>query len=279
MLRQYLFLFVFMVTFVPMTTFAQTGPTQEQVQTAREHYSRAEIAFRQGRWLDCATHFERSFQTIFAPELLYNIGLCYERAADTMGDADSIPYMERAVQAYARYIRELPEAEDLAAVRVRLDDLRLLLERARATAAEDAEDVQEETVEETPEPEPVEEDPSEDLVVPDIIVTAPPLDREFGFPWTVTGSAFTVASFVVAIGLSVAAQEQFNDLAATCGQTVMGCAQSEVDGVTTLATGANVMYAVSGVLLAATGVALGLELHFWSTPVETHASVGYSTSF
>lgn len=277
MLRQVMFLFMVLLTFVPVAS-AQTPPSREAIQQAQEHFNRAELAFRQERWLDCATHFEQSFTTIFAPELLYNVGLCYERAADTMGDADSIPYMERAVGAYTRYLRELPQAPDVAGIRVRLDDLRVLLTRARAAVA--AEEAEEETVEETPLPEPVlvEEDPSEDLVTEDIAVVAP-VDRGFGFGWTVTGAAFTLASFVTAIGLSIGAQEQFNDLAATCGQTPAGCSPSDVESVTTLATGANAMYVVSGILLAATGVAFGLELHFWSSPVETHASVGYSSTF
>lgn len=279
MLRQVMFLFTILLTFVPVAS-AQTPPSPEAIQQAQEHFNRAELAFRQERWLDCATHFEQSFTAIFAPELLYNVGLCYERAADTMGDADSIPYMERAVGAYTRYLRELPQAPDAAGVRVRLDDLRVLLMRARAAAAIEASE--EETVEEAPLPEPevIEEGPSEaDLVTGDIVVVAPPEDRGFGFGWTLTGGAFTLASFVTAIGLSVAAQEQFNDLASTCGQTLAGCAPGDVESVTTLATGANAMYVVSGILLAATGVAFGLELHFWSSPSETHASVGYSSTF
>jgi len=277
MLRQRMFLLVFIPTlFVASLASAQDDA---HIEAAREHFSRGEIAFSQERWLDCATHFEASFQAIFAPELLYNIGLCYERAADTMGDSDSVSYMERALAAYTRYLRELPASSDAAALRIRIDDLRVLVERARAAAEEDVEP-EGDSVTLVPDPSSiVVEDPGDDLVVDDIIVIGHPEDRGFGFGWTLTGGAFTLASFVTAIGLSVAAQEQFNSLAATCGQTMDGCSTEDVNSILTLATSANAMYVVSGVLLAATGLAFGLEFHFWSTPAETHAGLDYSVRF
>ncbi len=279
MLRQVGFLLALLVC-VPGTVHAQSRASQEQIQQAQEHFSRAELAFRQGRWLDCATHFEQSFTTVFAPELLYNIGLCYERAADTVGDADSIPYMQRAVDAYSRYLRELPQAEDAAAIRVRIADLRLLLDRARMAAADEAAEEVEisavEEAEEAPRDETTDEDGA--ITIPEVVVSAP-VDRGFGFGWTLTGGAFTLASFVTAVGLGVAAQLQFEELSSTCGQTATGCSPLDVEHIVTLATSANVMFVVSGVLLAATGVAFGLEFHLWSTPAETHVNIGYSQAF
>lgn len=271
-MRLLIILFVFISTSVSIPVLAQTA---EQVEQAREHFSLGQRAYQHERWMDCATHFEASFQAVFAAELLYNIGLCYERAADTMDDVAAIAPMERAVAAYTRYLRELPETSDAATVQIRLTDLRTLLERARAASAAVEPEPQEAA------PEPIVPPVDSDLVADDIVVTIPsvePVNRGFGFGWAVTGGAFTLASFVTAIGLSLSAQEQFNSLASTCGQSGT-CSQADIDSLTTLASAANAMYVVSGILLAATGVALGLEFHFWNTPTETHASLSYSVTF
>lgn len=247
MLRQ-MMIFVLIGTFVPSLALAQDlDPT---VAEAREHFSRGEMAYRQERWLDCATHFEASFQSVFAPELLYNIGLCYERASDTRDDIESIPYMERALSAYTRYLRELPNSADALSVSIRVEDLRILLARARSVEIDEAEEVEENIPppEEAAPPEVTEPEESAavDLTVPEL----PPLDRGFGFGWTLTGAAFTVASFVVAVGLGLAASECYSN---------SSCTSSEGYA---LQSGANTLFLVSGTLLAATGVAFGLEFHF-----------------
>jgi hypothetical protein len=275
-MRLLIILFVFISTSVSLPVLAQTP---EAIEQAREHFSLGQRAFQHERWMDCATHFEASFQAVFAPELLYNIGLCYERAADALSGADSIAPMERAVSAYTRYLRELPLASDAATVQIRVTDLRTLLERARVAS------VPEEVVTE-PETPPVAPEPvvapvvDPDLVAHDVVVHSipEPVNRGFGFGWTVTGGSFTLASFVTAIGFSLAAQSQFNSLSTTCGQSGT-CSQADIDNVSTMAAAANAMYVVSGILLAATGLAFGLEFHFWNTPAETHASLSYSIVF
>lgn len=263
MLRQYWFLTLLML--FPTTALAQTT---EQVSSAREHFSRGEMAFRETRWTDCAVHFEASFQEIFAPELLYNIGLCYEHAAVASATAT---YADRALAAYSRYLRELPAAADVAEVRLRISNLQQFLERVRPAAEVAPVEIQ------LPALDPL---PPEEYAVGDVVVVGNrEPERGFGFGWTLTAGALTLASFVAAIGLSAAAQEQFDELASTCGLEVLGCSREDVDGLSALVNGANIMYAVSGVFLAATGVALGVEFYLWVTPEETHASLSYALRF
>lgn len=254
---------------------------QDNVSVAREAFNAGALAFREERWMDCAHNFEQSFESIFSPELLYNVALCYERAAGILDDAEALPLLERSIAAYSRYLRETPNATDGVQVQARLYELTLLRDSARrsveADAAESASDPEEEAFT-SGDPE-VEEAQAEAPVPVEEPVLVPVPGRGFAFTLTTVGSALTVASFVAALALGAAAHAEFDTLAGGCGQLATGCSESDVDGLSTLVLAANAMYVVSGVLLAGTGLAFGLEFSAWSSGPETRASVQTSFHF
>jgi len=264
-----------------LTTSTAHAQDVTRVETARFHFLRGQVAFQQSRWLECAHDFEASFNAIFAPELLYNIGLCYERsAAGSQDSSDRLALVDRAIAAYSRYLRELPAASDIEVVRLRVADLRVLSLNLRQDVPQDPDPEPEETppVEATvpeesiPESVPVSDEPPSQVLALDLEDSRP-----WPFVWTAVSAATLVASLATAVSLSVAAQDLFGTLSATCGQQLVGCSQSEIDGLIDLTSASIAMYVVSAVLLATTGVALGLEIHANSTQV--HASLGYSSTF
>lgn len=241
----------------------------EAVEEARAYFLRGQEAYQEERWEDCARNFEHSFRTVFAPELLYNIGLCYERASHSLSGDDSVLLMERAVAAYTRYLRELPDTNDAVSVRASLADLRTLISRFRSQNEEPIAD----------DPAPVEETPSYaesylDLQLPPVIVSAP--ERVFGYRWTLTGASLTLASFVAALGTGIRSRLLFNRLASSCGQTAEGCSVDRIDRVSSLRQGASILYALSGVLLAATGVSFGLEVRRDNRELDAYVSLSRS---
>jgi len=242
---------------------------QERIDEAREAFQAGTEAYHAEHWLECAESFERSFQAIFAPELLFNVGLCYDNASNLLDDAEALPLIERAIAAYSRYLREIPTATDAVTIRARLYELHQLLESARRSTLADEE---EDEVLNAAESESLAPEPEQAAVIPP--PEAPPVaPNDFGFTWTLTGSALTLASFVAAVGLSLASQAEFDRLSASCGHSGSGCSEGSLGGLGGLVLASNLMYALSGILLAGTGLALGLEFHAWSTPAETRAGV------
>lgn len=245
-----------LVALTPSRGAAQEVP-EEVVEEARAAFITGTEAFREGRWNECATSFERSFVLLFAPELLYNIGLCYQRAASSLPDAEAAPLLDRAVSAYRRYLREMPDAEDVEAVRVELDTI---LSRAGRIAPT------EEVFVEVPEPV-LEEDPPVEVAPPEEHVEVVEFTSETRprgeYYGTVVAGSIAALSGVIAIGLGVHAQGTYDTLRATCGRTVEGCAEDAISEVTTLSTATNAMLGVSGVALL--GTAIGFSVEFTAT--------------
>lgn len=244
------------------------------VAEARAYFIRGQSAYAEERWEDCARNFEHSFRAVFAPELLYNIGLCYEKASNLSSDEDALPLMERAVAAYTRYLRELPEAQDAVQVRVSLEDLRLMISRVRSQ--------QEAETQEDPPPlsEEIEAEDSPPYVesyleLPALVVSAP--RPSFGYKLTVSGASLTVASFVAALATGLRSRGMFRDLASSCGQTSEGCSSEDISRVARLRRTSSIFYAVSGAFMAATGVGFGLEFNRESR--EVGAFVNLARSF
>lgn len=90
---------IFTYQIVPSTAFAQ------DVARARDFYRAGTTAYQEQRWEACAHNFEDSFEIVHAPELLYNIGVCYQRAGEVHADR-ALPNWNKAIFAYRRYLRE-----------------------------------------------------------------------------------------------------------------------------------------------------------------------------
>jgi tetratricopeptide (TPR) repeat protein len=80
--------------------------------------------------------------------------------------------------------------------------------------------------------------------------SGPPLPR--WLPWAGLGATLALGAGAVATGLG--ASHRYDELRASCGQTVEGCAQSDIDQVKSRALTTNLLWAAAGVGAVATGV-------------------------
>jgi len=114
---------------------------------ARGLFLAGQAAFEGGRFEEALEHFERAYELSHRAELLYNIGTTAER----------LRIDERAIEAYERYLEEIPESDLRANVEGRLRLLREQVERRRAERTEEADPAPREPI---AAPEPVEEESS-----------------------------------------------------------------------------------------------------------------------
>lgn len=254
---------------------AQSPPISAAVRVrAQASFDEGTTAFHEARWTDCARAFEESFLLLFAPELLFNVGLCYQRAAESLPDSEARPLLERSLSAYQRYLREIPQASDRDSVRIIVSDLRSRVSRMAAT---------EEAVSEAPpSPPTLPPVPSAEGVPVPVEETAPPIEEapvfqvsRGEFPFTLSSGILSAVSLAVGIGLGVYAQDLYSNLTLTCSQA--GCPEDRIQEVSSFATGANVMFTLSGLSLTGAGVAFGFE--FTATESRTSASLSVSGRF
>ncbi|MCS6798721.1 MAG: tetratricopeptide repeat protein [Myxococcota bacterium] len=81
---------------------------------ARMHFRLGRAYHDSGRFLEAAREFETAYRLSQRPQLLYNIFVAYRDAGETA----------RAADALARYIELVPDAEDIATLRARLEVMR-----------------------------------------------------------------------------------------------------------------------------------------------------------
>lgn len=93
------------------------SPAQAQSPTAeaeaRSVFDAGQVAFTDGRYGDALVYFKRSYSLSRRPALLFNIGLCADRLRDD----------EAAIEAYERYLAEVPSATNRREVDGRLEAL------------------------------------------------------------------------------------------------------------------------------------------------------------
>jgi hypothetical protein len=80
--------------------------------------------------------------------------------------------------------------------------------------------------------------------------SGPPLPN--WLPWAGVGATLALGAGAVVTGLG--ASQRYDELRGSCGQTVEGCAQSDIDQVKSRALTANLLWAAAGVGAVATGV-------------------------
>lgn len=95
----------------PVVTLAQSA----EYSAAKQ---RGSAAFSAGRYEEAAEHFKEAFSIEPRGNLLYNIGLCYEKAGR----------VEEAVKFYQRFVSALPNSPKRPAVQRRVDELKTELE-------------------------------------------------------------------------------------------------------------------------------------------------------
>jgi hypothetical protein len=89
-----------------------------------------------------------------------------------------------------------------------------------------------------------------ETVTPATGPTGRPLPR--WVPWAGLGATIALSAGAVVTGLG--ASNRYDELRASCGQTVEGCSQSQIDQVKSRALTANLLWAGASVGAVATGV-------------------------
>ncbi len=88
--------------------------TQEQKEEARHHFIAGGKRYKEGEYQAAIDHFELAYDITHAPELLYNIGRCYEELGNK----------SRAASRYEMYLQLSPDVEDSDQVRARIDSMK-----------------------------------------------------------------------------------------------------------------------------------------------------------
>jgi len=96
---------------------------------AKEHYEKAEVAYKLGRFGEALTEYSLAYEAKHLPALLFNIAQCHKMLGD----------YEKAVFFYESFLREKPDAPNRVLVESLLAESRDALESARRAAAARAE--------------------------------------------------------------------------------------------------------------------------------------------
>lgn len=224
--------------FVATAVSAQDAPPSAgHDEEARALFDAARVAYRDGRFEAARDYFQRSYELSGRAELLYNIASAEDRLRDDAA----------ALATFEAYLAAIPDAPNRTEVEGRIAALRIAV--ASSTPAEA----------------PPHETPSAPASGgPTVIVSF------------VTGGLALVAGGL-AIGFWVAANDQYGGLERGCF-ALGGCSDADIaaSGVESSVTLTNVFLVSSLVLVAATAVALPIELTTTgsSTPVALRLGPG-----
>jgi tetratricopeptide (TPR) repeat protein len=99
---------------------------EEKAQRARQLYERGKAAFEMGKFDLALEEYERAYEVLPLPGLLFNIGQCYRNLGN----------YTQAIFSFRTYLRKLPQAKNRAAVEKLIAELRLKADAARRRARE-----------------------------------------------------------------------------------------------------------------------------------------------
>ena len=158
---------------------------------ARSVFDAGQVAFTSGHYADALGYFKRAHELSHRPALLFNIALC----ADRLRDDDA------AIEAYERYLVEVPLAANRREVNDRLEALHGARTRREAAAhavqpahvAQAADDAHDASV-------------SDDGAANDATVDGPAVYATWWF-WTIVG--VVVVGGAVGIGVAVSGDEPY----------------------------------------------------------------------
>ncbi|WP_428262597.1 PEGA domain-containing protein [Haliangium sp.] len=124
---------------------ALAGPAEVVAQddgmsAAEKHFYEAQSAYEKGHYADAAAAFTAAYDAKALPELLFNIGACYEKLAKA--EPATIVHWQRAIEYYQRYLEANPQASDRDAIEARIKVLedehaRIAAEAERTEAGEE----------------------------------------------------------------------------------------------------------------------------------------------
>ena len=103
------------------SALAQGAPSDD---IAKGLYGAAKAEYDAGQFDKALLHFQEAYAQSKRPQLLYNVGLA----------ADRLRYNKTALEAFERYLRELPDAENKVEVENRINALREIIDREAAAS-------------------------------------------------------------------------------------------------------------------------------------------------
>jgi tetratricopeptide (TPR) repeat protein len=214
---------------ISLTSVATAQPDAEKDKKAEaiQLFEQSADLYRQGKFGEAADLLERAYAMHPEPVLLYNLG----RAYDGMGEN------EKAVDAYKRYLDQVPEAKDKGALSRRIETLEKQIERDKQLAEDEKRRQQQ-----------LDQDKDKGS-------TAPPPPRTAGpgfWPWVVTG----VGAATIGAGLFVGIQAKSKRSDAQ-DNPVSRDAQNDYDSAKSMASTANVLL-IAGTIITAGGVTWAL---------------------
>jgi tetratricopeptide (TPR) repeat protein len=112
---------------------ASPAAAQEDTELAMPIFEAGLAYYNQGNYEKALEQFEEAYRLNPLPELLYNIGQCHERLGD----------YETAIESYAKYLKEHPDAEDRQAVEQKIKNIESKLAKTGIllTVSEDGADI------------------------------------------------------------------------------------------------------------------------------------------
>src|SRR5690606_35346285 len=106
-----------------LTLVTRAGATEDaDRKRALELFKESKQLYQEGRFRDAIERLEQAYALAPEPVLLYNLGRAFESSGE----------LERAIDAYRRYLDEEPNAPDRGAISARIDTLERQLKERQA---------------------------------------------------------------------------------------------------------------------------------------------------
>lgn len=202
-----------------LTLVTRAGATEDaDRKRALELFKESKQLYQEGRFRDAIERLEQAYALAPEPVLLYNLGRAFESSGE----------LERAIDAYRRYLDEEPNAPDRGAISARIDTLeRQLKERQALERQREAQSKQPPT---TPvrEPAPAEPEPEPASI----------------WPWLTVGAGAVVLTSGAVLGIVAQNQREAADDERTAKAAKEGFSDAQ-----RTASWANVAFVAGGVLV------------------------------
>jgi tetratricopeptide (TPR) repeat protein len=200
------------------------------IERAGALFEEGAMHYRAGRFDEAIERLEEAYQLAGEPVLLFNLAKAYEGKGD----------LEKAIDAYERYLDDAPDVADRGAIEARVETLRAQL-AARAALERRAEE------------ERLRADRAERGAAPS------------PWPWIVTGAGVAATTAGVVMGALASDRDD-----AAAAEPIQQEAAPIREDAESLATGANVAFVVGGALIAG-GVVWGIVDLSLSGPADSVA--------
>jgi tetratricopeptide (TPR) repeat protein len=208
---------------------AASASAQTDREAARQAAESGRRSYNLGQWPEAITEFAKAYRLSGDAALLFNLAQAHRRAG----------HAAEAVSFYKAFLREQPMSENREVAEKQLSEL------SAKTGVQ--------------QPPPVVE-PVDPAAAPAVAIAAsspvrPPAAQTPLPRWLpLAGAATTLAAVTGAIVYGVSASNRYDDLAASCGGTAMGCTAAQIDEVRWRDRTATIFWIVAGAIGAGTGI-------------------------